>query len=182
MLYELLRIIKDIDNDTSVPGIDGGYTSFITKKGQVIQGIYGYIITCDTLKGGEQWRSDVNYVINSVLSPLVAYRGIYCKGVERGTWLSDARFSDPEEIIENREEDYELDVEILNYVYSIIGAIQRSREMKDGEIIMIRYSTDAGSTSCERFGSIKELEYSVYDEGGVEKTEEDTPVDIKIIR
>lgn len=182
MLYTLSNIIKDIDKGTSVPGINGGYTSFITKKGQVVEGFNGCIVTCDTLEGLLEWGSEVDYVINSVLSPLVVSRGIYCKGVERNSWLSDAKFSDSEEIVENKDGDYEIDIEILNYVYSVIGAIQHSRKMKDGEIIMIRYSTDAESTSFERFGSIEELEYSVYDEGGIEKTEEDIPVDIKIIK
>lgn len=159
---ELIEIAEDIINANSAPGLPENYVSFITKDVQIINGVNG-LSACVSVR-------EIENAIQNNLSPMALFYGISANGIQRRTFIKDALFDKPEAILNNKEEDYELNVDILNYIYSIISAVNHLEDLKENEVMMITYCGEADITSIENFTNLSDLRKTIYEDYGIEKS------------
>lgn len=158
---ELFKVAKDILANFSVPGLPESYVTFISKNVQVISGVKG-LETCVSSK-------EIENSINSNLSPMVLLWGVAAPGINRGTFNLSSFYVTPEIVMQNNNEDYEVDKEVLNYVYSIISGVNHLKDLEEEEIVMITYYGEDGISSLEKFKNLTELKNTIYEEYGIEK-------------
>lgn len=158
----LLEIAKDVTECYSAPGLPVNYVTFITKNVQVIGGFNDNISVCNNTRQIEE-------AINTCLAPIVLMYGIDANGIRREGYTHNGHYSMPGEILENVDEDYEVESEVLNYVYSIIAAVNHLKDMDDNEVIMIMYCGEAGISSIEHFDNVEHAKKVIYEEYEVER-------------
>lgn len=152
---ELMEIAEDIIENNSAPGLPQNYVTFITKNVQIINGVNG-LSACLNIRAVEN-------AIQNNLSPMALLYGISANGIQRRTFINEASFDQPEVIMNNKKDDYELNEEVLNYIYSIIAAVNHLDDLTEDEILMIQYSPEAGISCTERFSNLADLEHEIYE-------------------
>ena len=158
---ELMEMAEAIIENYSVPGLPENYVTFITKNVQIISGVNG-LSSCLSIREAEN-------AIQTNLAPMALLHGICANGIQRRTFINDASFDEPEVIMNNKNDDYELDEYVLNYIYSIISAVKHLDDLTDDEILMIQYSPEAGISCIDRFSNLADLEHEIYEVNQVEK-------------
>lgn len=160
---KLYKIAEDITNNFAAPGLPDNYTTLITRDVQVIQGLNGTSCCLN--------KAEIESAICNNLAPLALRRGISCSGINMGNFIESRHYLEPEEILNNKIYDYDLDEQILNYIYSIISTVGNLDKLKENEIVMITYSAEAGISSLERFENMDKLEDTIYNKYEIERIE-----------
>ena len=159
---ELIEIAEDIIENNSAPGLPQNYVSFITKNVQIINGVNG-LSSCLSIR-------EVENAIQNNLAPMALLYGISANGIQRRTFIKDASFDRPQVIINNKEEDYEVNEDVLNYIYSIISAVNHLNDLEENEVMMITYCAEAGISYLENFNNLSDLRKTIYEDYGIEKS------------
>lgn len=101
--------------------------------------------------------------------PWAFMNGIYCKGMTHGNFVVERDYNQPEEVLKNKEEDYYLNVDILNYVYAVMAAAVEIKKAKPGTVLVVGYCGEADAAYVNRYDSVadftKEAESEIKDLG-----------------
>ena len=102
-------------------------------------------------------ESDIESYVNYHIIPWAFMNGIYCKGMTHGNFVVERDYNHPEEVIKNKEEDFSLNVDILNYVYAVMAAAIEIKKAKPGTIIVVGYCGEADISYVNRYDSVAEF-------------------------
>lgn len=110
--------------------------------------------------------NEVEEYVNKFLFPWAFMNGVYCSGMTHGNFVVERSYKEVEEVVKSKEEDYSLNVDILNYVMGVMAAADAVRKgCKD--IIMVSYCGEADYCYTASFkneeefteGTKEDLEY-----------------------
>ncbi len=102
-------------------------------------------------------ESNVENYVNYHIIPWAFMNGIYCKGMTHGNFVVERDYQKPEGVIKNQEEDFCLNVDILNYVYAVMAAAIDIKKAKAGTVILVGYSGEADMAYVNRYDSVEEF-------------------------
>lgn len=102
-------------------------------------------------------ESSVENYVNHHIIPWAFMNGIYCKGMTHGNFVVERDYQKPEEIIKNKEEDFYLNTDILNYVYAVMAAAIEIKKTKRGTVIVVGYCGESDVVYVNRYDSVKKF-------------------------
>jgi hypothetical protein len=133
--------------------------SVITKHFQIING-FGETSICTT-------NAEIEKAIVINLASLVIARGVHCKGIVRPSFITNAKYAEPSQILDNKEEDYDFNADVMNYAYSVISLVadrNKLNDLGDNDIIVIEYSEECEVAMLTRYSSLEDFQKVVYEE------------------
>jgi len=99
--------------------------------------------------------------INKELFPWGFMSAILCYKMHHGSFVSERCYIKPEDVIEMTADDYDLDVEKLNFIFAVMSAAELQAKKKLEGIIMIGYWPEAGTATVQHFDTEEEFSKSV---------------------
>lgn len=103
----------------------------------------------------EEGETSAENYVNRHTIPWAFMNGIYCKGMTHGNFVVERDYKKPEEVINNKEEDFYLNTEILNYVYAVMAAAMEIKEAKDGTVVVVGYCGESDVAYVNRYESVE---------------------------
>lgn len=100
-----------------------------------------------------------NYV-NNVLIPWAFMNGIYLTGITHGNFVVERSYRKPEEVVESKFEDYDLNVDVLNYVFGVMAATTNT----DSKITVIIYCGEADHSYVQHYNTEEEFYIGIKDD------------------
>lgn len=89
-------------------------------------------------ESGKYYDSLIENYINQKAIPWAFMNGVYLNGMTHGNFAVNRSYSDSHDIMYSKEEDYSLNVDVLNYVFGCMAAANEHRLGKE-EITMVLY-------------------------------------------
>ncbi|MBO7212593.1 MAG: hypothetical protein J6V44_16545 [Methanobrevibacter sp.] len=99
----------------------------------------------------------VEKYVNEHIIPWAFMNGIYCKGMTHGNFVVERDYQKPEEVVKNKEEDFYLNTDILNYVYAVMSSAVDIRKEEKGTVIVVGYCGEADMAYVNRYNSVEEF-------------------------
>lgn len=103
----------------------------------------------------EAGEPSVENYVNHHIIPWAFMNGIYCKGMTHGNFVVERDYQKPEEVINNKEEDFYLNTEVLNYAYAVMAAAMEIKQVKDGTVIVVGYCGESDIAYVNRYESVE---------------------------
>lgn len=102
-------------------------------------------------------EASVENYVNYHLMPWAFMNGIYCHGMTHGNFVVERDYCKPEEVIKNKEEDFYLNTEILNYVYAVMAAATEIRKAPEGTVIVVGYYGEGDIAYVNRYATVADF-------------------------
>lgn len=131
-------------NNLQAPGMPGNKVAIFVDKD-----VY--------TESGNYFDSLIETYINTNLIPWAFMNGIYCKGMTHGNFVINRQYSKPEDVVNCKEEDYSLNVDILNYVYACMSAANEHIKQDNNQITMVYYIGEADVCGVREFKDEEEF-------------------------
>ena len=138
-------------NNLQAPGIPGNKVAiFVDKDVYTDAGNY-----FDTL---------METYINTTLIPWAFMNGIYCKGMTHGNFVVERCYDKVTNIPNKKEEDYSLNVDVLNYVNAVMVAANLYHKELVSHITMVYYIGEADVCGVREFKDEEEFTKAIEEE------------------
>lgn len=92
--------------------------------------------------------------INKVAIPWAFMNGIYCVGMDHGSFVRNREYVKSTDVPKKKEDDYSVNVDILNYVFAVMAAAVEHANGKKG-ITVIEYCGEADFTTVNEYADEK---------------------------
>ena len=102
-------------------------------------------------------QKSIEEYINNYAIPWAFLNGIYLRGIDHGNFVRIRSYCPSIEVPKKKEEDYSLNVDILNYVHSVMVASEEHAKGKHG-ITVIEYVGEADQCIVQEFKDKIEFE------------------------
>lgn len=102
-------------------------------------------------------EASVENYVNYHIIPWAFMNGIYCKGMTHGNFVVERDYQKPEDVVKNKEDDFYLNTEILNFVYAVMAAAVEIKKAKTGTVIVVGYCGEADGAYVNRYDSWEEF-------------------------
>lgn len=97
---------------------------------------------------------DAAKIVDNRLADIMLLHGVYNKNIQHtSSFIRDRNYPASKEIIRYTDEDYEVNAEVINYIFATMSAIAN----KGDKIEFISYSEDAGISHLAEFKTVDEL-------------------------
>jgi hypothetical protein len=103
----------------------------------------------------ESGESDVEKYVNQQLIPWAFMNGIYCNGMIHGNFVVERDYKEPEKVVENKDEDYFLNTDIINYVFAVMATAIEIKKVPEGTVIVVGYCGEADYTYVNRYETVE---------------------------
>ena len=105
-----------------------------------------------------------DYYINTTLIPWAFMNGIYCKGMTHGNFVVERCYDKVTNIPNKKEEDYSLNVDVLNYVNAVMVATNLYNKEIVSHITMVYYIGEADVCGVREFKDEEEFTKAIEEE------------------
>ena len=145
LLTQLMNRVED-EIMTPYPGCPLNYMSLIVDvDGEQYMWIDRFVATN---------YLDAAKIVDNRLADIMLLHGVYNKNIEhQSSFITERHYPTPREIIRYTDEDYEVNAEVINYIFATMSAISN----KGDKIELITYSEDSGLSNLVEFKTIDEL-------------------------
>ncbi len=107
-----------------------------------------------------QDRKAVEDYVNYTVFPWAFMNGIYCTGIDHGNFVRNRHYCKAIDVPKKKEEDYDFNVDILNYAMAIMVASEEHAKGKTG-ITMVEYVGEADMCVVYEYPDEKAFEADV---------------------
>lgn len=146
------RYVSQINN-LQAPGMPTNLSAIFTKQ-----------MTKDKLAYTEQGIMSIEDYINKIVMPYVFMNGIFLTGMTHGNFITARDYEKPESIVTKKLEDYDANVDLLNYLFACMAAAEDARTYDDQTIKMVSYWGEADFTAISTFKNMEEFASAVEEE------------------
>lgn len=122
------------------------------------------IVTKDGFYNESGIESPEEYV-NTIAIPWAFVNGVQCVGMTHGNFAVNRSYLSPEDVVYKKEDDYFLNVDMLNYVMAVMAAIcqKKDPDMPD-RVTLIGYWGDPDMCTCRVFKDEEEFNEVIREE------------------
>lgn len=117
-------------------------------------------------ESGKYYDSLIENYINKEIIPWAFMNGIYLKGMTHGNFVINRQYDDAVDVTDRVEEDYSLNVDVLNYVFACMAAANKHNKGcetitavwyigEEDKCIVKEFENEEAFTNCIK----EELEY-----------------------
>ena len=145
LLTKLMNRVED-EIATPYPGCPLSYISLIVDvDGEQYMWIDRFVATN---------YLDAANIVNNRLADIMLLHGVYNKNIQhQSSFITDRHYPSSKEILKYTDEDYEVNAEVINYIFATMSAIAN----KGDKIELISYSEDSGLSDLVEFKTVDEL-------------------------
>lgn len=111
-------------------------------------------------ESGNYFDRMIETYVNTTLIPWAFMNGVYCTGISHGNFVYNRQYCKVTEVPKKKEEDYSLNVDVLNFVMAVMVASEEHANGKEG-ITMVEYVGEADMCMVREFADEKAFEAEV---------------------
>ena len=115
-------------------------------------------------ESGNYFDSLIETYINTNLIPWAFMNGIYCSGITHGNFVVNRCYDKVDNIPNKKEEDYSLNVDVLNFVYGVMAAANLYHKEEVPHITMVYYIGEADMCGVREFKDEEEFTKAIEEE------------------
>ena len=112
---------------------------------------------------GNDGETDLEKYVNEELFPWAFMNGVYCCGMTHGNFAVERTYKSVEDVVKSKEDDYFLNVDVMNYVMGVMAASEAVRK-GENRIIMVNYCGESDYAYVSFFDTEEEFAKSVVED------------------
>ena len=139
-------------NNCAVPGIAGNRVAiFVGNTAYTEEGAYT--------------KKEIDVYINRYLIPWSFISGLYCNGMTHGSFAVERNYKSSTAVVFNTEDDYSVDVDIMNYTFACIAEAHHRFQHPDKKTItVIFYCGEAGTCNVSEYETEEDFMDAIADD------------------